>query len=195
MRFLNPGSFGIVILCFFLPFVNIKCNNMKLASMTGIQMATGTNIGGGGGGLLGSKLNEGSSSSTKVFEIPLLVTLALLIAAGSITLILTLRNTAEKKIRNWTIIGHAVVLGCLLLELVKLEVGMKKAMSDSDSTMPISITWGLEIGYWLALIIPIGFIIYNVIELKKIPQALPLADNTPPAPPFPGDGSPNLPQS
>lgn len=193
MRFLNPGSFGIVILCFFLPFVNIKCNNMKLASMSGVQMATGTNIGGGGGGLLGSRMNS-AMSDKKVLEIPLLLTLVILVAAGTITLVLTTRKAAERKIRSWTIIGHAIVVVCLLLEYIKLEVGMRKAMSETDSTMPVSITWGMEIGYWLALLIPIGFIVYNFLELRKPQVVIPLADSTPPAPPQPGNDNSNLPQ-
>lgn len=193
MRFLNPGSFGIVILCFFLPFVNIKCNNMKLASMSGVQMATGTNIGGGGGGLLGSRMNS-AMSDKKVLEIPLLLTLVILVAAGTITLVLTTRKAAERKIRRWTIIGHAIVVVCLLLEYIKLEVGMRKAMSETDSTMPVSITWGMEIGYWLALLIPIGFIVYNFLELRKPQVVIPLADSTPPAPPQPGNDNSNLPQ-
>jgi len=53
----------------------------------------------------------------------------------------------------------------------------------------------MEIGFWLVIIIPLGFIIYNIKELRKTPLVLHFGDNTPPAPPFPGDGSPNLHQS
>lgn len=166
---------------------------MKLASMSGVQMATGTNIGGGGGGLLGSRMNS-AMSDKKVLEIPLLLTLVILVAAGTITLVLTTRKAAERKIRSWTIIGHAIVVVCLLLEYIKLEVGMRKAMSETDSTMPVSITWGMEIGYWLALLIPIGFIVYNFLELRKPQVVIPLADSTPPAPPQPGNDNSNLPQ-
>ncbi len=51
---MNPGIFGtkipssvafiVAILLFFLPFVDIKCNNMSLQKISGIELATGFNI-------------------------------------------------------------------------------------------------------------------------------------------------------
>jgi hypothetical protein len=41
---LSPAIFGIALICFFLPFVNVSCQGQKVASYTGIQLVTGTTI-------------------------------------------------------------------------------------------------------------------------------------------------------
>ncbi len=43
-RILSPGLLGLIILCFFLPWVNIFCQNYKIASISGIQFVTGTSL-------------------------------------------------------------------------------------------------------------------------------------------------------
>jgi hypothetical protein len=40
-RFGVAGSFTVGVLLFFLPFINVKCNDVKLASATGIQLSAG----------------------------------------------------------------------------------------------------------------------------------------------------------
>ena len=41
-------AFGIAVLLFFMPFIDIKCNNMTLQTVTGAQLATGFEIKGPG---------------------------------------------------------------------------------------------------------------------------------------------------
>jgi len=40
----SPAIFILSILCFFFPFVTISCGGHKIASATGVQLATGTTI-------------------------------------------------------------------------------------------------------------------------------------------------------
>lgn len=40
----SPAIFGIAIICFFLPFINVTCSGEKVATLTGIQLVTGTTI-------------------------------------------------------------------------------------------------------------------------------------------------------
>lgn len=44
LKKLSPVIFLIVIICFFLPFVNVSCEGTKVAALTGIQLVTGTEI-------------------------------------------------------------------------------------------------------------------------------------------------------
>ena len=194
MRFLNPGSFGIVILCFFLPFINIKCNGVKLASVTGVQLATGTNVG-GGSNVMGQKLPSSSSESSdsdsgskskKLFEIPLLITLVVLLAAGIAVLVLTMQNKDERVIRKWAVAGHSIALFLLIAEIAKLEYGLSE-MNKSSEFGPINISWHLDTGYFLALLITAGFVVYNAMQLRKPPIVIPITDNTAPQP---GDNAP-----
>ncbi len=40
----SPAVFGIMMICFFLPFMEVSCSGQKVMSFTGIQMVTGTTI-------------------------------------------------------------------------------------------------------------------------------------------------------
>lgn len=40
----SPAIFGIVIICFFLPFINISCSGQKIATLSGIQLVSGTTM-------------------------------------------------------------------------------------------------------------------------------------------------------
>lgn len=44
IRKISPAMFGVALICVFLPFVNLSCGGQKLASLTGIQLVTGTTI-------------------------------------------------------------------------------------------------------------------------------------------------------
>ncbi len=41
---ISPAIFGIILICFFLPFVTVSCQNQKVMTLTGVQLATGTTI-------------------------------------------------------------------------------------------------------------------------------------------------------
>lgn len=40
----SAALFGLILLCFFLPFVNVTCNRMQVTSITGFQMLTGATV-------------------------------------------------------------------------------------------------------------------------------------------------------
>jgi hypothetical protein len=41
---LNTVLFLVIIICFFLPFFNLTCQNQKIASITGLELISGTSI-------------------------------------------------------------------------------------------------------------------------------------------------------
>lgn len=43
-RKISSAIFGIALICFLLPWVNVSCQGQKVASFTGIQLVTGTTI-------------------------------------------------------------------------------------------------------------------------------------------------------
>lgn len=180
MRFINPGSFGIVILCFLLPFLSIKCNGVKLATFSGVQMATGANISAGEQGMFGKKIMDSSSSTDKrkMISYPLLATLVILLAAGTTILVLTLKGREERKIRKLSSIFHGVVLFGLVAELARMEYSIMK-VNEKAELGPITLSWGLDIGFYLALLIPLGIIVYNIMQLRK-PVFVPVLNDLPP---------------
>ena len=40
----SPGFYGVIILCFFMPFVNLTCSGQKIMSLSGFQLITGTEV-------------------------------------------------------------------------------------------------------------------------------------------------------
>jgi len=40
----SPAIYGLVLICFFLPFTHISCAGEKVATLTGVQLVTGTTI-------------------------------------------------------------------------------------------------------------------------------------------------------
>jgi hypothetical protein len=41
---LSGSVFILIIICFFLPFLSISCNNQQVAQLSGVQLATGTEV-------------------------------------------------------------------------------------------------------------------------------------------------------
>lgn len=169
-RFLNSGLFGVAVLCFFLPFFNIKCNNAKIVTASGIELATGTNISPTvGGGMLDNAVREKSEENTKkMFEIPLLLAFLTLLAGAIVTLVLAQKGR-DKKNSQWAIYLSAGTLFLLLAEAVSLMVQMSD-LDNETGRLGGMITWHFDIGYWLVLLISIGTIVYNIAELKKLAE-------------------------
>lgn len=40
----SPTIYGLTLICFFLPFTHISCQGEKVATLTGVQLVTGTTI-------------------------------------------------------------------------------------------------------------------------------------------------------
>lgn len=102
----NSGIFGtkipssvafiIAVLLFFLPFLDIKCNDMSLQKVSGIELATGFNIKGPGSDntLFGNvEKNTGAKGERKDPYVYALVALALGIA-GFLLSLLNIKATA-----------------------------------------------------------------------------------------------------
>ncbi|MBE9031319.1 hypothetical protein IQ266_16410 [filamentous cyanobacterium LEGE 11480] len=40
----SPSIFALIIICFFLPFTTVSCQNAKIATLSGFQVATGADV-------------------------------------------------------------------------------------------------------------------------------------------------------
>lgn len=40
-KYINSGAFALILICFVLPFVSIKCNTMKLVELQGYDLIVG----------------------------------------------------------------------------------------------------------------------------------------------------------
>jgi hypothetical protein len=46
-RKISSSLFGLVLICFFLPFMTVSCQSRKISSFTGVQLVTGISINSG----------------------------------------------------------------------------------------------------------------------------------------------------
>lgn len=204
MRFINPGSFALALLCFLLPFVDIKCNDAKLVSYKGTQLVIGVKPSEGlKGGMMGGmadmmdkyKNKDETTENTEVKEetqrhIPLIAIAIILIIAGVTIATLTFTNKPLRSISIWSIVSYSLVLLGLVAEFIFMEVGMK-AMNDKMSGESagmmgsLKFSWGMGTGFWLLLLISVGLIIYNIIALRKPKQLLVVENPAAPENPWP----------
>lgn len=205
MRFINPGSFALAILCFWLPFVDIKCNNSPLASYTGKQMVVGVKVidgmdSGMIGGMMGmmnkKKKEPNPAMEEKRTEIPLLVTAIILILSGITITVLTLIKKNQRTVATLTIISYSLALLGLLAEFISMEIAMKvinDKMSEQSAGMmgSLKFSWGMGTGFLLLLLLSLALIVYNAITLRRT-KLLRVVENpaTPenPWPSQPGEG-------
>ncbi|MBD3180742.1 hypothetical protein GF312_00520 [Candidatus Poribacteria bacterium] len=148
---LSPSIFGLIIICFFMPFVNISCAGGGAVTLTGLQLVTGTDIGESDSHSHGhSRDSFGRSQSESVSPQPLVI--AVLIC-GILGLVLSFPRNLEISIIP-ALIG---VIGVILLLFFKYQVD--NAILEEGEGM-LHAQYG--IGFWLTFIFIIIAIILNV---------------------------------
>ena len=129
LRKISPAIFGTAIICFFLPFVSITCQNQKIASVTGINLVTGTTI--------NKPMPSGSGEGKRIGVEPLAI---FALTAGAAGLALGLSGMKQKMIG--TVFSGAA--GVVLLVLLR----MKLNHDVSEQTKGLA-SLDYEAGYYL----------------------------------------------
>jgi hypothetical protein len=154
-KFLNPLFFTIIIICFFLPFFNLMCQQQKIASITGFELITGTTISTDGlnkgltqNSMLQNEISKGIKTDTVSPE-PLAFIILLLVIAGLII-------SFFDKISD---IGSVVasLLGGVLL--VILSSVIPDNILGKVHYPPLSVECGT--GFYITLILFIILLLYN----------------------------------
>ena len=152
-KILNPVIFIIVIICFFLPFFNITCQQQKIGSVTGFELITGTNIATDG-------INKGIkdftvpevNKGTKTEEVSSepLALIALLLAIGGLII------SFYGKISD---IGSAATGLMGTLVLIFLSSVVREDILGKVRYQPLTVECAT--GYYLTLIFFIIALVYN----------------------------------
>ncbi|MBF0558858.1 MAG: zinc ribbon domain-containing protein [Nitrospirae bacterium] len=149
---LSPMIFGIVLVCFLLPFVNVSCSGQHVATFSGLQLVTGTTV------------NEpglfGTSQPRKV-KGEMLAVLAFLSGIAGLVF-----SFSAGRVRNLasSVIGF---VGVILLFLMKSKID-KDVLRQTGGV--VHLDYGL--GYYLALLLFIAAIavsVYSIMQEKNIP--------------------------
>jgi len=140
---ITPALFVLSLLLFLLPWVNVSCSGQTVASISGIEMVTGTQV--------SAQSQYGRSRSQKVETEPVAVILLLVTLAGLV-------GFAE--IKNIKII-EAILggLGIILMIILQLK------LNGDAGKAKFSLSW--QFAYWLNLLVYIGITVISIIKLPK----------------------------
>jgi hypothetical protein len=154
-KYLNPLFFVIVIICFFLPFFNLMCEQQKIASITGFELITGTTITTNNLNKSITRIPNSTDEMSKVKSDT--VTPEPLALIAFLTAIIGLVISFFKKFSD---IGSAVagLLGGLCL------IFLSNVISDNIlgkiQYVPLSVE--LALGYYIAMILFAILLIFNM---------------------------------
>lgn len=188
-KFINAGSFSIILLCFLLPFLSIKCNDNKIEVFSGYDFIVGKEFN------VKSPIDKennqtqelqsdgkiGSEENRKLEPNGLMIALLVIVFLGVIVSFLKIR-----KGRISAIITAGISLLLLIINVILINNEFKESAAIGNQILGLRIYLGYEIGFWLMLFVFVAIIINNSILLvldseKRIPTSSPLNDYTPPA--------------
>lgn len=141
----NLGLYLFILICFALPFIKLTCNEEKVASFSGYELAVGTTV-----------TNNSMFGNRKINAEPIATIILIVSVIGVIVAASMFMN--DKKIVN-QIHGTIGLIGALLLYLLSNKL-------ESDITQQGSgVKLKFELGYYLTLLSFLSIIITNAIPI------------------------------
>ena len=151
----SPAFYGVIIILFFMPFVNLSCGGQTIMSVTGFQLITGTEI--SPTGMFGGEMNSSDELNTdekKEIESQPLALLAFVAAIiGLVISFFKMRMTALSNI----VVSAA---GVVFLLLLKVSLDGNPDLNVSGQNV---ITLDYQFAYWFSIIL---FIVGAVVQWK-----------------------------
>lgn len=135
----SPGFYGIIILLFFLPFVNLSCSGQTIMSLSGFQLITGADY--QPNNMFGESMGTETKADEKVDSQPLaLFALLAAIIALAISFV---------KMRTMSLVNIVMsILGAIFLILLKINMD-----GDVKLSGQAVITLDYQFAYWLSIIL------------------------------------------
>lgn len=145
---ISPFLFGLILLCFFLPFVNLSCSGQTIMSLTGFQPITGAEIKEPdmfGQNMMGQNDNM-NQKNEEVSSQPMAL-LAFVAALAALLISLLKKKTT-------TLINVILsVLGFIFLILLKFNIDGDAQLNTAGQGV---ITLDYQFGYWFSVLLFIG---------------------------------------
>ncbi len=157
----SPAFYGVIILLFFLPFVNLSCSGQTIMSLSGFQLVTGADY--KANNMFGDTSTSEAKSDEKIDSQPLAL-FALLAAVIALAI-------SFVKSRTMFLVNMVLsALGAVFLILLKINM-------DSDAKLSVQavITLDYQFAYWLSIIL---FIAAAFIQWKNFSDYEPAKTNT-----------------
>lgn len=159
---ISPALFALVILCFFMPFISLSCQNpmsgtdIELVKMSGLEVAMGKEIKMPGADSAGL---SSSTTSTKPQSVPSNPIAGIIFGIACAGIAVGFITVPQQYIVQAGLGG----IGAVMLILLKLTVDSNLASElkkvGGSMNMPIVATYG--VGYWLAFLSFLGAVGLN----------------------------------
>lgn len=150
LRKISGALFGVIIICFFLPFIEVSCSGNTVASITGMQLVTGSTI-------HDNNFLGGASSREKIPPQAWAIAAFFFTAAG---FVFSIKNFIGS-IRS--ALPPALFSGAAVLSLLMLKSKIDGNISGESFNI---ITVHYAIGFWLAIILLGLSVFLNLYRLK-----------------------------
>lgn len=141
------APFVLGILCFLLPFIEVSCSGQKLASFTGLQLITG------------SELQSPMGGEPQKYGLEPFALISMLCFVAGVVFAL---QVSKYVARNMVIISSASLISMFIL-----KVRIDGAITKNSASIPITVNY--LSGYWLACISGISGLLLGLYLLKIIP--------------------------
>ena len=150
---LSPAIFGLAVLCFFLPWVNVSCQGQKIVSLSGFQLATGTTV--QQPQVLGQPVMKYSPKEPKKVSGDPVAIIALIVTLAGIAL-----GFLRGKINTYGSMA-AGAAGVILLVALRSRISGEAAKAGGL----LQIDYGF--GYYITLLLFFAAIASNFLALKE----------------------------
>lgn len=140
---ISPALFGISLICFFLPFITISCQQQPIANLTGVQLATGTDI----------KQPRFFGKETKEQKIPADPLALMALVSG----VVGLGTSFIKAKRSAIAPAGAGAAGFILLLMLKSKIDNEIVKQGQGL---ILVSYGL--GFWLVFLLYVSATVINI---------------------------------
>jgi len=156
---LSLATYGIVLICFLLPFVNVTCDNEQVGNFSGIKLLTGVTIDRSDSDLFGG-------SGKQKAEPELLAIVAF--CCGVVGLAFSFKDNKINFIIRILVGGFGTAMLALLTSRIKEGV-----LKESGGLLQVN----FGIGYYLCLIFFLAAIGINIYIFSQSGNSLPVRDN------------------
>lgn len=168
---ISPVLYGLILLSFFLPFVNLSCSGQTVMKLTGFQLITGTEF--KQQDMFGQNMFDQNNMDKKSEEIEAQPMALFAFVAAFAALLISL---IKKKI---TAIITAVisVLGFIFLLLLMFNIEGDAALHLNSQGV---ITLDYQFGYWFSILLFLAGAVLNWMIFKEKPKEAVVAADPPP---------------
>lgn len=146
---ISPALFGVILVCFLLPWVNLTCAGQTYATLTGFDLVTGTTV----------KAQDGQDRETDTGGLAVLIMVSAL--AGVFV------GFLKYKDREHIVLGSGILGLTALGEVIWMKLRIENDLANKTQGM---VTAEFTTGFWIALLGFLATIILNgyaYLQLKK----------------------------